>query len=57
MEVIWSFETSVPTTATRRNISEYGIVHSYRRENLKSYTIGHSLEDWNSSNKKNAALF
>jgi hypothetical protein len=31
-------ETSVLTRATRRNIPEYAILHSYRSENLKSYT-------------------
>jgi hypothetical protein len=36
MEAILSSETSVPTRATRRNIQEGGILHSHRRENLKS---------------------
>jgi hypothetical protein len=31
------FETSVLTTATRRNIPEDNILHSRRRENFKSY--------------------
>jgi hypothetical protein len=31
-------KTAVLTRATRRNIPEDGIVHSHRRENLKSYT-------------------
>jgi hypothetical protein len=30
-------ETSVLTRATRRHIPEDGIIHSHRRENLKSY--------------------
>jgi hypothetical protein len=30
----------VPTRATRRNIPEDGILHSHRRENHKSYTVG-----------------
>jgi hypothetical protein len=30
-------ETSIPTRATRRHIPEDGILHSHRRENLKSY--------------------
>jgi hypothetical protein len=37
MEALSSFETSVLTRATRRNISENAILHSHRRENLKSY--------------------
>jgi hypothetical protein len=36
-EALSSSETSVPTRATRRNISEDGLLHSHRRENLKSY--------------------
>jgi hypothetical protein len=33
-----SSETSVLTRATRRNNPEDTIIHSYRRENLKSYS-------------------
>jgi hypothetical protein len=32
-----SSETSVPTRTTRRNIPEETILHSHRRESLKSY--------------------
>jgi hypothetical protein len=32
-----SSETSLLTRATRRNNPEYTILHSHRRENLKSY--------------------
>jgi hypothetical protein len=38
-----SSETLVLTRTTRRNIPEDGILHSHRRENLKSYI---ALTDW-----------
>jgi hypothetical protein len=42
-EVLCSFETSVLTRATWRNIQEDTILHSHRRENLKSYIGEHRL--------------
>jgi hypothetical protein len=42
MEAIRPSETSVQsTTSTRRHTPEDGILHSHRRENLRSYLITH----------------
>jgi hypothetical protein len=37
-DALSTFEALVRTRATQRNIPEDGILHSHRRENLKSYT-------------------
>jgi hypothetical protein len=39
MEAIWSSEVSVLTRATQSNFPGDTILHSHRRDNLKSYTL------------------
>jgi hypothetical protein len=49
-EAIRSSETSVLTKVSRSNISEDGIPHSHRLENLKSYT---ELTGWALYSRRN----
>jgi hypothetical protein len=46
MEAVSSSETSVLTRATQLNIPEDAILHSHRRENLKSYIALTSWAVW-----------
>jgi hypothetical protein len=59
MEATRSSETSVLTRATQHHVSENGILHSYRRENLKSYIAFqfHSKKLHHSFSRKSFAPF
>jgi hypothetical protein len=51
-EALRSSETSIITRVTRRNIPENAILHSHRRENLKSYI---ALTGWTVQRKCNVS--
>jgi hypothetical protein len=52
MEAIIFSETSVFTRTTRRNMPYDGILHSHRRENLKSYI---ALIGWDLQRRNNVS--
>jgi hypothetical protein len=52
MEAPSSSEIQVLTRATRRNIPEDGILHSHRREHLKSYI---ALTGWTLERRRNVS--
>jgi hypothetical protein len=52
MEAIRSSERSVLTRATRRNLPADDILHSYSRENLKSYIV---LTGWALQRRRNVS--
>jgi hypothetical protein len=52
MEALSPSETSVLTSATRRHITEDGILHSHRRGNLKSYI---ALAGWTFWRRRNVS--
>jgi hypothetical protein len=52
MEAIHASETSVLTRGTQRIVPEEGILHSHRRENLKSYI---TLTGWTLKQRRNVS--
>jgi hypothetical protein len=51
VEALGSTETLVLTTAIRHDIREDGILHSHRRENLKSYERYQILGPYSKENR------
>jgi hypothetical protein len=56
MEAIRSYETSVHTRSTQRHISEEGILHSHRCENLKSYILILLFKEWHQMSQINSEI-
>jgi hypothetical protein len=56
MEALSSLETSIRTRPTLRNIPQDAILHSHRRENLKSYNVIPQVSHWRNPSSRTMFL-